>query len=106
VKIGPLIVALVAVALCVGLCTWLVISERNALDSDNAAWVAQRDSLIRAASDAEARANYAEAKMDSIKAHTDSVEAHRVPDTVYVPSVWRRVKLYDINVKMDSLKSL
>lgn len=51
-------------------------------------------------------ATKSEAKMDSLKAHTDSVEAHRVHDTIYIPSVWRRVKLYDINVKMDSLKSL
>lgn len=98
----PLVVAICL--LCLG---WFILaSERDALEADAATWLVEEDSL-RAELD---RTGW---ELDTMRAYTDTLRvraermrAERVHDTVYIPLVWRRVKLMDINAKMDSLKSL
>jgi len=99
---APWIVAIAAV----GLCFFILSAEREAMDNDAEAWLVEEDSL-RAELD---RTGW---ELDTMRAYTDTLRvraermrAERVHDTVYIPLVWRRVKLMDINAKMDSLKSL
>lgn len=101
-KAAPWIVAIAAVALSAA----LLYSESKAMEDDAATWRAEQDSL-------RAEFDHKSWELDTMRAYTDTLRvraerarAERIHDTVYIPQVWRRVKLMDINAKMDSLKSL
>ena len=101
-KAAPWIIAAVAVALCV----FILASEREAMEDDAATWRAEQDSLQAKFAHKSFQFDSLMLHTDSIRHYADSVRANRIHDTVYIHTVWRRVKLMDINAKMDSLKSL
>ena len=99
---APWIVAIAAVALSAA----LLYSESKAMEDDAATWRSEQDSLQAQFDRKSFQFDSLMLHTDSIRHYADSVRANRVHDTVYIPTVWRRVKLMDINAKMDSLKSL
>lgn len=95
-----------AVALVVLIMSVILLrAELRSMDDERSEWHTERDSLRMGweATLGELRAQ--RDTTDAVRAERDSAMMFRMPDTVYVTKAWRRVKLMDINAKMDSLKS-
>lgn len=101
-KSAPWIVAIVAVVLC----AFILASEREAMDNDAATWRAEQDSILAGWKRTGWELDTMRAYTDTLRVRAERARAERIHDTVYLPQVWRRVRLMDINAKMDSLKSL
>lgn len=93
----------IVTALAIVLCFYVLTNERDALDSDNAEWITERDSLIRVATDAQRRAQDAEATMDSLRFHTDSIIGTFAPETVTVAASLRFMRFAPLCTVQDSL---
>lgn len=100
-KAAPWIIAAVAVALCV----FILYSEREAMDNDEAAWRAERDSIIAAGDRMAARAMAAEATMDSLRYHTDSIIATFEPETVTVAKALKFFEFAPLQTAIDTLQA-